>query len=470
MADSVITRYPPSPTGHPHVGGMRTALFNYLFAKKTGGKIILRFEDTDKSRSKKEFEESNFDALQWLKLSFDAIYKQSERTLIYKKYLGKMIAEGTAYLSSEETYISEGGEEEAEDEKGEHRERRSEVIRFKNPNKKVTFTDLVLGEITVDTSELKDFVIAKNLEEPLYHLAVVVDDFEMGITHVIRGVDGIYNTPRQILIQEAIGAPRPVYCHIPFVLGQDRAKLSKRNGSVPITEYRKLGFLPEALINYLALLGWHPGDDREIFTIEELIKEFELEKMQKAGAVFDVEKLRWINREHMKKLSEEDFKKGVLERLPENITALPGWSEERFSRFLPEIRDRISIFGDIEAMREAGEFNYIFDKPVFEIARILPAPKKEVHPDSKRIESHILRLIEELDRIPKEGFTKEGIKSALWEYATKEGRGEVLWPMRVALSGKEKSPDPFTLAAVLGKEETELRLKSAAERLHKLNE
>lgn len=470
MASSVITRFPPSPTGHPHVGGVRTALFNYLYAKKHGGKIILRFEDTDRVRSKKEFEESIFAAMQWLNLPFDAIYKQSERTLIYRKYLQKMIDSGAAYISKEEAFVTEEGEG-ADDGGNAQGEKRTEVIRFKNPNKPITFNDVVLGDITVDTTELKDFVIAKSLEEPLYHLAVVVDDFEMGITHVIRGVDGIYNTPRQILIQEAIGASRPIYCHIPFVLGGDKAKLSKRNGSVPITDYRDQGFLPQALINYLALLGWNPGNDKEIFTLAELIEIFELEKVQKAGAVFDIEKFRWVNREHLKLLPEEEFKKEILAWMPEEVRNLPHWSEERFSRLLPELRDRISTFGDIKEMATSGEFSYLFDKPVFEIAHILPSPKKGVAPDGKKIEAHIVFLIETLTNSKEEDFSdKEKIKKIIWEYATKEGRGDVLWPMRMALSGKEKSPDPFTLAMVLGKSETLERLTKALERLHKLNE
>jgi glutamyl-tRNA synthetase len=448
---------------------MRTALFNYLYAKKNGGKIVLRFEDTDKARSKKEFEDSIFESMQWCGLSFDSIYKQSERTLVYKKYLEKMIANGTAYVSDEAAFVDEEGEGEDEKE-GEQKERRSQVIRFKNPNKEITFTDLVTGDITVDTTELKDFVIAKSLEEPLYHLAVVVDDFEMGVTHVIRGVDGIYNTPRQILIQEAIGATRPVYCHIPFVLGPDKAKLSKRNGSLPITYYRDQGYLPQALLNYLALLGWHPGDDKEIFAMPELIEAFELEKVQKAGAVFDIEKLKWINREHLKKLSEQEFRTEALMWVPNTIKSLPQWSEERFSRFAPELLERISIWSDIKAMAEAGELSYLFDKPVYEVAQLLPKAKNDKTPDSKKIEGHLAKLIEILTNAGDDVFqSKEKVKEAVWGYATETGRGEVLWPMRVALSGKDRSPDPFILSYLLGKTETLERLSAALERVQKLN-
>ena len=470
MSSNIVTRFAPSPTGYAHVGAVRTALFNYLFAKRYGGKLILRFEDTDKGRSKKEFEEDIFHAMEWLGISFDSIYKQSERGVVYKKYLEKMIDAGVAYISKEDIFVEDGGEEDVLDTEDGKREKRSEVIRFKNPNSVVTFNDVILGEISVDTSELKDFVIAKSLEEPLYHLAVVIDDFEMSVSHVIRGVDGIYNTPRQILIQEAIGAPRPVYCHIPFVLGTDKAKLSKRNGSAPVFDYRKEGFLPQALINYMALLGWNPGGSKEIFSLEELIKIFDIEKIQKSGAVFDIEKFKWFNREHIKLLSAEDLKKNILLFMPDYLRDLPQWSEDRFDSILPEIRSRISVFSDVKEMSENGEFDYIFDRPVFEIAGILPISKNGLEPDSRKIEKHLSFIINSIKNISEEGLTKDSIKNILWDYASKEGRGDVLWPMRFSLSGKIKSLDPFTLAAILGKKETLERLESAQVRLHRFNE
>ena len=246
----IITRFAPSPTGFLHLGSARTAFFNYLYARKNKGKFILRIEDTDKERSTREFEEDIINALSWLKIPYETLYKQSERTDIYKKYLKKLVDEDKAYVSKEE--VKKEG----------HRE---EVIRFRNPNKKIKFADLVRGDIEFDTTDLGDFVIAKSSEEPLYHLAVVVDDFEMGITHVIRGEDHISNTPRQILIGEALGAPRPQYAHIPLILAPDRSKLSKRHGALAIAEYRNRGYMSEAICNYLALLGWNPGTDQEIF-------------------------------------------------------------------------------------------------------------------------------------------------------------------------------------------------------------
>ena len=271
-----IVRFAPSPTGFLHVGSARSALYNFLFARKNNGKFILRIEDTDKERSKKEFETDIIEGLNWLGLGYDELYRQSERGEVYKSHIEKMLDSGSIF--------------EAED----------KVIRFKNPNKKVKFNDLVRGEIEFDTTELKDFVIAKSVDEPLYHLAVVIDDFESGITHVIRGEDHISNTPRQILIQEAIGAPRPIYAHLPLILAPDRSKLSKRKHgeSVSLDYYRNKGYSPKTIINYLALLGWNPGTEQEIFTLEELINVFDLSRVHKGGAIFDEKKLAWVNKKH----------------------------------------------------------------------------------------------------------------------------------------------------------------------------
>lgn len=371
----------PSPTGNLHIGTARTALFNYLFAKKHDGKIILRIEDTDKERSKKEYEENILESLEWLGISYDEFYRQSERGEIYKKHLQKMIDAGAAYRAEDN------------------------VIRFKNPNAKVKFHDTVRGEIEFDTTDLGDFVVAKSLNEPLYHLAVVVDDFESGVTHVIRGEDHISNTPRQILIQEAISAPRPVYAHIPLILAPDRSKLSKRHGAVSLLEYKEKGYLPEAMVNYLAFLGWNPGTDQEIFTMEELIKEFSLEKIQKGGAVFDEKKLQWVNKEHIKRLPKEEQRKLLIK----------GIENEPY------------MTGETELNRE-----------------------DLVWKENSREDT--LRWLEEAKKIIEEG-------GDLMTYAEKEGRGNVLWPVRYALTGAKASPDPLTLIEILGKEKSLNRIE-----------
>ncbi len=457
---SIITRFPPSPTGPLHVGSARTALFNYLLAKKENGKMILRFEDTDKARSKKEFEEDIFKGLEWLGMSCSEVYHQSERPLVYRKFLEKLLETGLAYYSEESKvseFKSEGDETEGPGEVLLDAPLR--VIRLKSPKKVITFNDEVRGEISIDTTELGDFIIARSIEEPLYHFAVVVDDFEMGVTHVIRGEDGIYNTPRQILIQEAIGASRPIYCHIPFVFGEDKTKLSKRHGAISVNEYRAIGILPDAFLNYLALLGWNPGGDKEIFTREELIAEFSLAKIQKSGAIFDTEKLRWINREHLKRLPSDEFKKLTLLWFPKEAQTLPQWSDERLMSFLPELRERIAVLSDIANLFNAGELSYIFDTPKFETKLLIP---KKGDSDKKNLSNyleHTITVLTTLDNA--KPFSKEVIKEAIWDYSNEKGRGNVLWPMRVALSGKEKSPDPFTLSEILGRDETIKRLQLA---------
>ncbi len=301
-----VVRFAPSPTGPLHIGGARTALFNYIFAKQTGAKFILRIEDTDKERSEKKYEKEIIDGLSWLGIVPDEVYRQSERTEIYQKHLSALIAKGAAYVSREprkqNTTTSPtplAGHSSSTDEEI------IEIIRFKNPNKRITFQDLIRKEVSFDTTELKDFVIAKSISEPLYHLAVVVDDFEMGVTHIIRGEDHISNTPRQILIQEALGAPRPVYAHLPLILASDRSKLSKRKHGelVSLAYYRAQGILPAAMVNFLALLGWHPSasDASEVLSFADLVSQFQLERVQKGGAVLDANKLNWLNKQYARK-------------------------------------------------------------------------------------------------------------------------------------------------------------------------
>ncbi|HXK38741.1 MAG TPA: glutamate--tRNA ligase, partial [Candidatus Paceibacterota bacterium] len=275
MANSsdVRVRFPPSPTGYCHVGTARMAIINFLFARKNNGVIVFRSEDTDKERSRREFEDDIKDALRWLGLDWDEFYRQSERIEIYKKALHTLIDSGKAYISEEESKKEAGTV--------------VRVVRLKNPGRKITFTDIIRGEITFDTTELGDLVIARSVDDPLYHFAVVVDDAEMKITHVIRGDDHISNTPRQILIQEALGFERPQYVHYPLLLGADKSKLSKRTGDTAVKSYREDGYLPEAFLNYIAILGWTPKSEREIMSLPEMVSEFDIQDLHKSGAVFD---------------------------------------------------------------------------------------------------------------------------------------------------------------------------------------
>jgi glutamyl-tRNA synthetase len=446
MPNSVITRIPPSPTGHLHIGTARTALFNYLFAKHHGGTMVFRSEDTDKARSTKEYEDEIIEGLTWLGLKWDneVIVRQSERAPLYRTYLEKMITSGTAYLSEEESKNVPG--------------EMVTIVRLKNPNKVITFNDLVRGDITFDTTELGDIVIARNIDDALYHFTVVVDDFEMGVTHVLRGDDHISNTPRQILIQEALGFPRPIYAHLPLILATDRSKMSKRHGAVALHEYRKAGFTKEAILNYLAMLGWNPGTDQEL---NELVRSFSIEGVHKAGAVFDIKKFEWFNKHYLDLLSPDEYLSYIKENFPTTLTGLPQYSEDRFQKLLPTIRERVNTRAEFHHLTEAGEYSYFFTTPEYDTTLLQWKNDTSVTEALPRLQT-LQDLLEKADF-----SSAESLKSAIWSYAEATGRGEVLWPLRVALSGKEQSPDPFTLAFILGSAETLLRLKTACGKIER---
>jgi len=447
----IVTRFAPSPTGLFHVGSYRTALFSYLYARQHGGKFILRIEDTDKLRSKPEYEANIIDSLAWMGLEYDEIYRQSEQAPTHRKYLEQMIAEGKAYVSREPARDKEGN---PVLDPASGQPKINDLIRFKNPGTRVSFTDLIRGTIEMETADLKDFVIAKDLDTPLFHLAVVVDDFTEGVTHIIRGEDHISNTPRQILIQRAIGAPEPTYAHLPLVLGEDRSKLSKRKGALAVTEYREQGFLPEALVNAMALLGWNPGTDQEIISKEELLKLFDLSKIQKGGAIFDQKKLRWINKEYLKRQP--------IATIEATIAAASDSKDAGLIRKLaPIVLERIDSIGDIKTLFAAGEFVYLFKKPTITTDTQRQLLWKD-EPSKEKTAERLLHAIELLKALSDTDFAdQEKVKQALWKYAEEQGRGCVLWPIRFALSGAAKSPDPFVLASLLGKTETLARLNEA---------
>ncbi len=437
-------RFPPSPTGFCHVGTARMAILNYLFARKHKGVIIFRSEDTDRERSTKEFEEDIVEQLKWLGLSWDEFYRQSERTEVYRTALRKLIAEDKAYVSREESKKEAGVQ--------------VEIIRLRNRGTVVTFTDAIRGDITFDTTELGDFAIARAEDDPLYHLAVVVDDGEMGITHVIRGEDHISNTPRQILIQEALGLPRPVYAHYPLHLAADRSKLSKRKGDVAVRSYREKGYLAPALLNYLATLGWTAPSGREILTLEEMIAEFELEDIHKSGAVFDIEKLNWFNREYLQRLSDEAFMEEASAIMKNALDARGvAWDAAVLPSLLPVIRERINVWEDLRVHAQNGEYDYFFADPAPEAARV---PQKGVSvEDTIR---HLTHVRDVFSDTPEGDFSDtERIRARIWDYATEAGRGAVLWPLRFALTGRDKSPDPFEVAHSIGKAATLRRIDTA---------
>jgi glutamyl-tRNA synthetase len=436
MNETVVTRFAPSPTGLLHMGNYRTAVFAYLYAKKSGGTFILRIEDTDRARSKQEYEDNIIESLEWLGLTYDKRFRQSEHVESHTAHLKRLIEEGKAYVSKEE----------AKDGSGVMRE----VVRFKNPNKIVVFNDAIRGPIETDTTDLGDFVIAKSITEPLFHLAVVVDDHEEGVTHVIRGEDHIPNTPRQMLIAEALGFPHPTYAHLPLVLAEDRTKLSKRKGALPVTAYREMGYLPQALLNFMSFTGWNPGGEREIYTLSELIPLFDLEKIHKGGAIFNEEKLKWMNKEHMRLQSHE-------EQLSEVKKHMPDYPDAVLEKLLPTIIDRITTYGELASIAD-HEFGFFINAPTVPKEKILY--KDDEAPVAIRHLTAIKEMLADLDL-----SSSESIKAGLMPYAETEGKGNVLWPLRMSLSGQERSVDPFTIIYVLGKEESVKRIESACHAL-----
>lgn len=433
MAD-IRVRIAPSPTGNLHVGTARAALFNELFARQVGGgQFIIRIEDTDKARAKTEYEQDILAGLKWLGLTWNegpdiggpyAPYRQSERKTLYQKALELLLEGGKAYIDGE-------------------------VIRLKVPAQEITFTDLIRGQVSLHTDNFdKDFIIARKIDDPVFHLAVVVDDAAMNISHVIRGEDHISNTAKHILIQQALGYPQPRYAHLPLLLDEERRKLSKRKGETSLLAYKDMGILPEAMLNYLALLGWNPGNDREFFSHDELIKEFSLAKIQKGGAIFSLEKLKAVNKHYLRQLSSEQL--FILVK-PFLIQKGVGTTDEQFlTRALATEQQRVATLAELP---EAIAF-YLPNWPADYLPELLIWKKSGVAQTKERLE----KLIDYLEF--------HNINSVMtWIDAEGLGRGDTLWPMRVALTGQEHSPGPFEVAAVLGTMETINRLKKALAKL-----
>ena len=437
---SVVTRFAPSPTGLLHAGNYRTAVFAYLFAKHSGGSFILRIEDTDAARSKPEYETNILEALAWLDLPADRQYRQSAHRARHRELLEKLVADDTAYISKE--IPKNPGD-------------REEVIRFRNPGGAVTFTDSIRGEITTGVDDLGDFIIARSFDEPVFHFAVVVDDADEGVTHVIRGGDHISNTARQMLIQRALGLPTPLYAHLPLILDSNHKKLGKRTGAKALTEYRREGILPEAMLNYLAFLGWNPGDEREYLSRGELVEAFDLSRVQKGSAVFDEIKLLSVNQHWMRALSDERFHACL------NFVS-PSSDEGLTKSLIPLLKERAKTFKEAREML-SGELSCFFAKPKLDRNRLLA---KEL-PERSGVAITVLKgLLGLINALP-EGASAEVVKNTLMPLADAEeqkgkgGRGAVLWPLRYALSGQERSPDPFTLVSILGIEEAISRIRNA---------
>ncbi|MCH8748278.1 glutamate--tRNA ligase [Patescibacteria group bacterium] len=440
----VRTRIAPSPSGPLHVGTARAALFSELYSHGQGGKFIIRIEDTDQERSKPEYEQAILEGLKWLGLTWDegpdiggdfGPYRQSERTESYTAALTKLLDNGTAY--------TEAG---------------SEAIKLTVEPQEVTFNDLIRGEVTTHSDTWGgDFVIARSATDPVFHLAVVVDDAAMEISHVIRGEDHLSNTARHILLQRALGLPEPAYAHLPLLMDDQRRKLSKRAGDTDLLSYRDQGYLPEAMVNYLALLGWSPKDDREHLTHDELLKVFSLAGVQKGGAIFSEEKLVAVNKAYLRELSASD----LLARARNHLEAA-GYTiddESYWSAALQTEQERVATLAELPAAVE-------FYKPDWPADYEAPALiwKKS----TKEATLDVLgKLVEFLSAVAEDSYTAEALEQTLmqWIADNQRDRGETLWPMRYALTGREHSPGPFEVAAVLGRKLTVERLTAAHAKL-----
>ncbi len=471
----VRVRLAPSPTGPFHIGTARTALFNWLFAQKYKGSFILRIEDTDLERSDAKYEKDIIESLKWLGLNWDegvdiggdfVPYRQSKRTDTYSKYIKRLLDSGQAYYC----FCSEEELEEMRQEQmsrgasprysgrcrnltGEQIKKfegqgKTSIIRFKVPAKKLKFKDLIRGELEFDTSLIGDISIAKSLSVPLYNFAVVVDDYLMKISHVIRGEDHISNTPKQILIQEALGFSQPQYAHLPLILGPDKSKLSKRHGATAVSWYKKEGYLPEALVNFMALLGWNPKKELEIFSLEELVKEFSLENVQKSGAVLNVEKLNWINGFYIRKMNLRDLTKRCRPFLVKETKAFDfDWIE----KVIALEQERMKM------LSEVGEQTAFFFKERLDYQPGLLVWKKMTTKAVKEILDKIEKVLSSIDE---KNFNDKALKEVLEKISPKD-RGEVYWPLRVALTGQKASPGPLEIMEILGKERTLKRIKEA---------
>ncbi len=462
---NVRVRFAPSPTGHLHIGSVRTALFNWLFARNQEGTFILRIEDTDQDRSTEEAIQAIIESMQWLELDWDeGPYRQTERLALYQEHAEKLLATGNAYYcycSPEELQRQrEEAQKRGEAPRYDRRCRdRTDVppgikpaIRLKAPLEGTTaYHDLVYGEIRFDNAQLDDLIILRSDGTPTYNFCVVVDDVTMRISHVIRGDDHINNTPRQILIYQALGYALPHFAHMPMILGPDKARLSKRHGATSVLAYREMGYLPEALINYLARLGWSHGD-QEIFSREELIKYFSLKEINKAAAVFNPEKLLWLNSHYIKSADEgrlATLLHPFLEK--EGIIAAGEEVEEQFLRLIV-----VSLRERAKTLVEMAQFSrFYFGK---EIAYEEKAARKFLTPAVKPLLQKLRALLQELP-----DFSESSIEKAFQQLMAAEGikLGTIAQPTRVALTGGTVSPGIYEVISIIGRERVLYRLKRA---------
>jgi len=501
----IRTRFAPSPTGELHIGGVRTALFAYLFAKSKGGEFLLRIEDTDRERLVGGSIERIIESLDWLGIKRDnkKLVIQSERLEEYKRAALELVKNGKAYICtcSKKRLEELRKKQEAEKRptgydsrcrnKSEILISKSEtnskleiqnpktvaeldsilktgaVVRMKMPQEgAIKFTDLIRGEVEFDSALLDDQIILKSDGYPTYHLASVVDDHEMNITHVIRAEEWLSSTPKHLVLYEMFGWKAPEFAHLSMILGTDKKKLSKRHGATSVIDYRDKGYLPESLVNFIAFLGWNPKDEREIFSIEELIKEFKLENINKAPAIFNVEKLDSINQQYL----QNQISKIKVQNDPASQKQ-SGAGAEKIKNYLSQFEVKELSFGELELLGRGGYST--LRKMAQEILNLRKMPeydgkilifKKSTSENTKK---GLKLTIEALDQIDEKDWNNQELQMRLGLIVEKNDltNGDIFWPVRVALSGKEKSPSPVELAVALGKDESLKRIEKAIKAL-----
>ena len=483
----VRVRYAPSPTGYPHVGNIRTALFNWLFARHNGGSFIVRIEDTDVARGGEGAVEAILDGLKWLGMDWDegpgvggsyGPYYQSQRLDKYRASAERLIAQGNAYYC----YCSPERLEQMRAEQirrkqppgydrrcrdlsqseiaGCRLENKNPVVRFKFPTEgKTTFTDMVRGEVTFENARIDDFVLMKSDGYPTYHLASVVDDHLMEISHVLRAEEWLSSAPRHLQLYQALGFEPPRFAHLPMLLGTDRSKLSKRHGAVSITEYKEQGYLPEAMVNFLALLGWSLDDKTEIMSRQELIENFSLERVSKTAAIFNREKLEWMNGVYIRKLSPEDFIKRATPFLEEGLPEEVPLSDDYVRRIMPLIQERARTLAEIPGLTD-----FFFTKKLEYETELLVGKKMDRESAGRALSLSLEKLK------PLEPFDENSLEALLRPLAMELGlkTGQLFGTLRVAVTGRTVAPPLFQTMAVLGKERCLGRIREAITSLNRV--
>ena len=466
---SIRVRFAPSPTGYLHIGGARTALFNWLIARKSGGTLILRIEDTDAARSSEEMVDGILEGLKWLGLEWDeGPYYQSERLNDHQHSAAHLLESGSAYAcfceSTEEEVEGEWGHDPAcrnrsPEERKAHIDRGEPyALRFRVPEAtEIEFQDLVYGKVRVQTENLADFIILRSDATPTYHLSVVTDDINMGISHVIRGVDHLSNTTKHVLLFEALGHATPTFAHLPLILGADKKRLSKRHGATSVLQYRRKGFLPGALRNYLALLGWSPGDDREIFSDQVLIEAFDLGRVNKANAVFDLQKLEWINGKKLAETTAADLAPQFQVRLEEAGLWKADWAAPN-----PWLENTLEILKTrVRTLEELVDYGQPFFSDDFEYQadaeqKFLSFPSSEVEGQVRGALNELISRYEDLSAFKPEEI-EQILRDTTQEFKLKTGT--FFGVIRLALCGRAQAPGLFDVMGVLGLQRTLLRLK-----------